>query len=138
MNLLQTLARVSSMTLVSRILGFARDAIIARAFAADGAAWTGLKVDGGMVANATLMQFHADILGVPVIRPTVSETSALGAAYVAGLAVGFWSGIGELSELWSKDREWQPGMDDAKRERLFNGWKKAVTRTFDWTDDDRR
>ena len=103
-----------------------------------GLALNSLKVDGGMVANATLMQFHADILGVPVIRPTVSETSALGAAYVAGLAVGFWSGIGELSELWSKDREWQPGMDDAKRERLFNGWKKAVTRTFDWTDDDRR
>jgi glycerol kinase len=93
---------------------------------------TALKVDGGMVFNELLMQFQADMLGVPVVRPKVTETTALGAAYAAGLAVGFWSGLDELRANWEQDREWQPRMDPATRERLFAGWKKAVTRTFDW------
>ncbi|MCS6841706.1 MAG: FGGY-family carbohydrate kinase, partial [Roseiflexus sp.] len=95
---------------------------------------TALKVDGGMVFNNTLMQFQADILGVPVIRPTVSETTALGAAYAAGLAVGFWKEVDDLRANWGKDREWLPQMDAEKRERLYKGWKKAVTRTFDWVE----
>jgi glycerol kinase len=93
---------------------------------------TALKVDGGMVFNELLMQFQADMLGVPVVRPKVAETTALGAAYAAGLAVGFWSGLDELRANWERDRECRPQMDPATRERLFAGWKKAVTRTFDW------
>jgi glycerol kinase len=93
-----------------------------------------LKVDGGMVRNELLMQFQADILGVPVIRPTVAETTALGAAYAAGLAVGFWKNTGELRGNWGKDKEWQPAMGAAERSRLLAGWKKAVTRTLDWVD----
>ncbi len=93
-----------------------------------------LKVDGGMVRDELLMQFQADILGVPVIRPTVAETTALGAAYAAGLAVGFWKSIDELKGHWGMDIEWKPRMDAEKRDRLFSGWKKAVTRTFDWVD----
>lgn len=99
-----------------------------------GVALTALKVDGGMVFNDTLMQFQADILGVPVIRPTVSETTALGAAYAAGLAVGFWKAVEDLRENWGKDHEWTPKMDAEKREALYKGWKKAVTRTFDWVE----
>jgi glycerol kinase len=95
-----------------------------------------LKVDGGMVANDTLMQFQADILGVPVVRPAVVETTALGAAYAAGLAVGFWSDLGELSANWREDHRWLPRIDDAERARRMRQWKKAVTRTFDWVDDD--
>jgi len=95
-----------------------------------------LKVDGGMVVNDTLMQLQADILGVPVVRPAVIETTALGAAYAAGLAVGFWSGLGELSANWHEDRRWEPRIDDAERARRMRLWKKAVTRTFDWVDDD--
>jgi glycerol kinase len=95
---------------------------------------TALKVDGGMVFNELLMQFQADILGVPVIRPTVSETTALGAAYAAGLAVGFWSKVEDLRANWGKDKEWVPQMDAKERERLYKGWKKAVTRTFDWVE----
>lgn len=95
---------------------------------------TALKVDGGMVFNNTLMQFQADVLGVPVIRPTVAETTALGAAYAAGLAVGFWAKVEDLRANWGKDREWTPGMDVADREKLYKGWKKAVTRTFDWVE----
>jgi glycerol kinase len=95
-----------------------------------------LKVDGGMVANDTLMQFQADILGVPVVRPAVVETTALGAAYAAGLAVGFWSGLGELSSNWREDRRWLPRIDEAERARRMRQWKKAVTRTFDWVDGD--
>jgi glycerol kinase len=91
-----------------------------------------LKVDGGMVFDELLMQFQADILDVPVIRPKVAETTALGAAYAAGLAVGFWKNLDELRAHWGKDKEWQPQMDSAKRETLYAGWKKAVTRTFDW------
>jgi glycerol kinase len=93
-----------------------------------------LKVDGGMVMNELLMQFQADILNVPVIRPKVPETTALGAAYAAGLAVGFWKNFDELRLNWGKDKEWQPAMEASKRDRLYAGWKKAVTRTFDWVE----
>jgi glycerol kinase len=91
-----------------------------------------LKVDGGMVFNETLMQFQSDILNVPVVRPTVAETTALGAAYAAGLAVGFWKTVEELRENWGIDKTWKPAMDAKTREKLHNGWLKAVTRTFDW------
>ncbi len=91
-----------------------------------------LKVDGGMVFNELLMQFQADILNVPVIRPKVAETTALGAAYAAGLAVGYWKDFDELRANWKQDKAWQPQMDAGQRERLFATWKKAVTRTFDW------
>ncbi|MFN8598710.1 MAG: glycerol kinase GlpK, partial [Anaerolineae bacterium] len=99
-----------------------------------GVALTALKVDGGMVFNNTLMQFQADVLGVPVIRPTVAETTALGAAYAAGLAVGFWKAVEDLRENWGKDHEWTPKMDAEHREKIYAGWKKAVTRTFDWVE----
>jgi glycerol kinase len=95
---------------------------------------TALKVDGGMVFNELLMQFEADLLNVPVIRPKVSETTALGAAYAAGLAVGFWKDDDELRRNWGRDKEWTPHMDSARREKLYAGWKKAVTRTFDWVE----
>src|SRR5574341_245052 len=95
---------------------------------------TALKVDGGMVRNELLMQFQADLLGVPVIRPTVAETTSLGAAYAAGLAVGFWERVEDLRANWGRDKEWKPQMDAAHRERLYAGWKKAVTRTFDWAE----
>ncbi len=85
-----------------------------------------------MVFNELLMQFQSDMLGVPVIRPKVAETTALGAAYAAGLAVGFWSSFDELRANWGKDKEWQPQMDVARRDLLYAGWKKAITRTFDW------
>ncbi|MBK7200935.1 glycerol kinase GlpK [Candidatus Amarolinea dominans] len=97
-----------------------------------GVALTALKVDGGMVFNELLMQFQADILGVPVIRPTVAETTALGAAYAAGLAVGFWAKVEDLRANWGKDKEWQPNMDADHRAAQYANWKKAVTRTFDW------
>jgi len=95
---------------------------------------TSLKVDGGMVQNELLMQFQADVLDVPVIRPTVAETTSLGAAYAAGLAVGFWSEVEDLRANWGKDKEWQPRMDPDEREKEYGLWKKAVTRTFDWLD----
>jgi len=94
----------------------------------------GLKVDGGMVRNELLMQFQADILDVPVIRPMVAETTAMGAAYAAGLAVGFWKSLDELKSNWVKDKEWTPQMAANERDRLYSGWKKAVTRTYDWVD----
>ena len=97
-----------------------------------GVSLTALKVDGGMVFNQLLMQFQSDILNVPVIRPKVAETTALGAAYAAGLAVGFWKDFDELRANWGKDHEWQPQMEAEKRQQLYAGWKKAVTRTFDW------
>lgn len=99
---------------------------------------TELKVDGGMVANENLMQFQADILGVPVVRPKVTETTALGAAYAAGLAVGYWKDLGELESNWSEDKRWEPNLDPEERERKLRLWKKAVTRTFDWVDEDTR
>ncbi len=94
-----------------------------------------LKVDGGMVVNELLMQFQSDILNVEVVRPVVAETTALGAAYAAGLAVGFWESEDDIRKNWARDKSWTPSMDAAQRERLFAGWKKAVTRTLDWVDD---
>ncbi|RYD03008.1 glycerol kinase [Desulforamulus aquiferis] len=91
-----------------------------------------LKVDGGAVANNLLMQFQADVLGVPVDRPQVIETTALGAAYLAGLAVGFWNSKEELAERWKLDRRFENHMDEVKREKLYTGWKKAVKRSMDW------
>jgi len=94
-----------------------------------------LKVDGGMVVNDLLMQFQADILGVSVIRLVVNETTALGAAYAAGLAVGYWSGEEDIRNNWAQDRQWDPVMDTDRREREYANWKKAVTKTFNWVDD---
>jgi len=99
-----------------------------------GAGLSELKVDGGMTGNELLMQFQADILGVPVVRPVVAETTALGAAYAAGLAVGFWSGLDELRANWQEDRRWEPALDEETREARLAQWKKAVTRTFDWVE----
>lgn len=95
---------------------------------------TRLKVDGGMVHNDLLMQFQADILGVPVVRPTVAETTALGAAYAAGLAVGFWENQDALRKNWGVDRVWEPEMDGTTRKRLYGDWLKAVERTFGWIE----
>ncbi|MDN5795365.1 MAG: glycerol kinase GlpK [Intrasporangium sp.] len=103
-----------------------------------GAPLAELKVDGGMVANDTLMQFQADLLGVDVVRPKVAETTALGAAYAAGLAVGYWSGPSEVAANWGEGGRWSPRMDAAERDRLYRQWCKAVTRTFDWVDADTR
>jgi glycerol kinase len=95
---------------------------------------TALKVDGGMVFNDLLMQFQSDVLNVPVIRPQVAETTALGAAYAAGLAVGYWKEVEDLRENWAKDKEWHPMMDEATRAKDYKDWKKAVTRTFAWVE----
>lgn len=97
---------------------------------------TELRVDGGMVANELLMQFQADILGTDVVAPKVTETTALGAAYAAGIAVGFWEGEQDVIDNWSEGKRWTPKMDEKERERTYRLWKKAVTRTFDWVDDD--
>ncbi|MGB8332860.1 MAG: glycerol kinase GlpK [Desulfobacterales bacterium] len=99
-----------------------------------GVALSSLKVDGGMVANELLMQFQADILDVPVIRPAVTETTALGAAYAAGLAVGYWSDAAELRSNWAVDKTWEPQMDPAERQQGIGDWKKAVARTFNWIE----
>jgi glycerol kinase len=93
---------------------------------------TTLKVDGGAAANAMLLQFQADLLNVPVRRPVVAETTALGAAYLAGLAVGYWQGFDDVTKNWALDREFRPAMEAAERERLYAGWKKAVDRSLDW------
>jgi glycerol kinase len=93
-----------------------------------------LKVDGGMVVNELLMQFQADLLDVPVIRPRVAETTALGAAYAAGLAVGFWSDVDELRSNWSAHHSWNPSMDACVREAHIAQWKKAVERSLGWID----
>jgi glycerol kinase len=112
-----------------------QSAEIVEAMATDsGVTLDSLKVDGGMVANDMLMQFQADILGVPVIRPQVAETTALGAAYAAGLATGFWDNQEDLRENWAEDKRWQPHMDEEDRKRNLQMWKKAVTRTFDWVE----
>lgn len=95
-----------------------------------------LKVDGGMTANGTLMQFQADQLGVDVVRPVVTETTALGAAYAAGIAVGYWSGLEELAQKWAAEARWHPNHEEEERGRQYRLWKKAVTRTFDWVDQD--
>jgi glycerol kinase len=99
-----------------------------------GVTLTALKVDGGMVYNDLLMQFQSDVLGVPVIRPKVAETTALGAAYAAGLAVGFWAAVEDLRANWAKDKEWSPKLDSATVGKEYGFWKKAVTRTFDWVE----
>jgi glycerol kinase len=93
-----------------------------------------LKVDGGMVVNDLLMQFQADVLGVPVVRPVVAETTALGAAYAAGLAVGFWTSTDEIRRNWAADRTWEPSIPVEQRDALFADWTKAVTRTFGWAE----
>jgi glycerol kinase len=95
-----------------------------------------LKVDGGVTANELCMQIQSDILGVPVSRPVVAETTALGAAYAAGLAVGFWANTDELRENWNESKRWEPQWDDEQREVGYAQWKKAVTRTLDWVDVD--
>ncbi len=95
-----------------------------------------LKVDGGMTANETLMKFQAEQVGVPVVRPKVAETTALGAAYAAGIAVGFWGGEQDVIDNWAEDKRWEPSGEQVERERLFRNWKKAVTKTFDWVDED--
>ena len=108
---------------------------IVEAMAADsGVALESLKVDGGMVTNETLMQFQADILGVSVVRPVVAQTTALGAAYAAGLATGFWKSRQDLRENWVQDKRWDPKMDEDDRAARMKEWKKAVTRTFDWAE----
>ncbi|AUS79355.1 glycerol kinase [Actinoalloteichus sp. AHMU CJ021] len=101
-----------------------------------GVALKSLKVDGGMVVNELLMQFQADILGVPVIRPKVNETTALGAAYAAGLAVGFWDSEDDIRRNWIQDTQWDPSLAEQTREARYREWKKAVTRTFDWAGGD--
>lgn len=111
------------------------DAMVADA-ESEGVELSELKVDGGMVMNETLMQFQADILGVPVVRPKVIETTALGAAYAAGIAVGFWDGEQDVIDNWAEDKRWEPAMDDETRDRSMRLWKKAVERTLDWVDDD--
>ncbi|HEY2545726.1 MAG TPA: FGGY-family carbohydrate kinase, partial [Candidatus Acidoferrum sp.] len=93
-----------------------------------------LRVDGGMVGNELLMQFQADILNREVVRPVIRETTALGAAYAAGLAVNFFSGLDELRTNWAVHRKWTPHLAEAEREELYRHWKKAVTRSFDWVD----
>ncbi|GAA1412243.1 glycerol kinase GlpK [Oerskovia paurometabola] len=97
---------------------------------------TELRVDGGMVQNELLMQFQADQLGVDVVRPKVAETTALGAAYAAGIAVGFWQGEQDVIANWAEDKRWTPSMDEDERERLYRNWKKAVSKTLDWVDED--
>jgi glycerol kinase len=93
-----------------------------------------LKVDGGMVQNELMMQFQADILDVPVVRPEIAETTSLGAAYAAGLAVGFWSNLDDLRANWRMNKTWKPSMDEMTRESLYAGWLKAVDRTLGWVD----
>lgn len=97
---------------------------------------TQLKADGGMTANQLLMQHQADVLGVPVIRPVISETTCLGAAYAAGLATGVWQDLDELRSHWQRDTEWTPRMDGPTRDREFAQWRKAVERSFGWLAED--
>ena len=96
---------------------------------------TALKVDGGMVYNDTLMQFQSDILGVPVVRPVVAETTALGAAYAAGLAVGFWGNIEETRKNWQIAKTWTPMMGAEERAKLYKGWLKAVQKSMHWLEE---
>jgi glycerol kinase len=93
-----------------------------------------LRTDGGMVEDELLMQFQSDVLNRPVVRPVVRETTALGAAYAAGLAVGYYKNLDDLRSQWAVDNTWQPHMDEKQREALYGLWKKAVTRSFDWVD----
>jgi len=111
-----------------------RDVLAAIAQDCGGTALRELRVDGGMAVNDLLMQFQADILDVPVVRPRVTETTALGAAYAAGLAVGYWKDPDDLRQNWQVDRRWTPQMSAAERERLYNSWQKALARSFDWAN----
>jgi glycerol kinase len=95
-----------------------------------------LRVDGGMVVDDLLMQIQADLLGVPVVRPVVTETTAMGAAYAAGIAVGFWDGLDDVRRRWVEDRRFEPARDDAWRDRELHRWRKAVERSLDWVEDD--
>lgn len=99
-----------------------------------GVAISELRVDGGMVVNELLMQFQADMLNAPVVRPKVIETTALGAAYAAGLATGYWTSTDDIVANWRADRTWRPAMDQERREKLFSSWNKAVSRSLDWVD----
>ncbi len=133
---------IAGLTRYARAGHFARAALeavayqtrdVALAMQSDsGIAITELRADGGMVANQLLMQFQADMLGVPVVRPKVAETTALGAAYAAGLATGVWSGTGDLAANWAAAARWTPAMPAERRETLYKSWKKAVGRSFDW------
>jgi glycerol kinase len=114
--------------------GFQVEALIEAMEKDSGVKLSELRVDGGMTASELLMQFQADILNVQVTRPEVVETTALGAAYAAGLAVGFWSGLGELQKNWKVGKTWKPAMDAAKRKELVHGWEKAVQRTMNWVE----
>jgi glycerol kinase len=95
-----------------------------------------LKVDGGVTANELCMQIQADVLGVPVSRPVVAETTALGAAYAAGLAVGFWKNTDELRSNWNESKRWEPSWSEEQRDTGYGKWKKAVERTLNWVDVD--
>jgi glycerol kinase len=97
---------------------------------------TELKVDGGMVVNNLLMQFQSDIVRVPVVRPVITETTALGAAFAAGLAVGFWASTDELRKLWQEDTRWVPRMSSSESQRLLRVWDKAVSKSRHWVDAD--
>ena len=112
--------------------------VIEAVVADTGVALTELRVDGGMTRNSALMQFQADLLGIPVVRPAVVETTALGAAFAAGLATGVWPDLDALRSLWREDGRWTPRMDRASRDRRVRLWRKAVQRTLDWVDDDVR
>jgi glycerol kinase len=93
-----------------------------------------IRVDGGATVNSTLMQLQADVLGVPVVRPQVAETTSLGAAYCAGISSGVWRNLDEVSQNWKMDLQWDPGWSKAEREEGYAGWKKALQRTLDWID----
>jgi glycerol kinase len=93
-----------------------------------------LRVDGGMVDNTLLMQFQANILNRPVVRPLTKETTSLGAAYAAGLAVGFYKSSDDLRARWSVGQTWKPSLEEPKRTEMYRMWKKAVTRSFDWVE----
>jgi glycerol kinase len=99
-----------------------------------GAPLSELRVDGGAAGNNLLLQFQADLLGVPVVRPVVTETTALGAAFLAGLAVGFWQDEAELAALWQAERRFEPAMSADRRDLLMAGWRRAVERSLNWAE----
>jgi glycerol kinase len=99
-----------------------------------GVALAVLKVDGGATVNDLLMQLQADIIGVPVVRPIVAETTALGAAYAAGLATGFWADLEALRRNWKAERQWEPRWSTDRRDAAYHGWKRAVERSLDWVE----
>jgi len=94
-----------------------------------------LRTDGGMIENDLVMQFQSDILAKPVVRPVIKETTALGAAYAAGLAVGYFKDLNDLCANWSVDKTWKPNMEEKKRNEMYRLWKKAVTKSFDWIEE---